>query len=92
MTTHFDIAGPAARCLGQAGVERFPAAFFPGARYDAAIPVIDLPEELQRKERGITANPLNPIFREVGINHLKSRPRSRPDVAARHYPDLLKAS
>jgi isopenicillin N synthase-like dioxygenase len=72
-----------------AGVERFSVAFFLGARYDAIIPVIDLPEELQRKERGITADPLNPIFREVGINHLKSRLRSHPDVAQAHHAALV---
>jgi isopenicillin N synthase-like dioxygenase len=72
-----------------AGTERFSVAFFLGARYDATIPVIDLPEELRRKERGITVDPLNPIFREVGINHLKSRLRSHPDVAAAHHAALV---
>lgn len=71
------------------GSERYSVAFFLGARYDAVIPVISLPEELKRAERGVTVDPLNPIFREVGINHLKSRLRSHPDVAARHHPDLL---
>lgn len=71
------------------GVERFSVAFFLGARYDATIPVIDLPEELRRKERGITVDPLNPIFREVGINHLKSRLRSHPDVAQAHHAALV---
>lgn len=72
-----------------AGVERYSIAFFLGARYDASIPVIDLPEELKGSERGITVDPLNPIFREVGVNHLKSRLRSHPDVAAAHHADLL---
>lgn len=31
----------------------------------------------------------NPLFREVGRNHLKSRLRSHPDVAQRHHADLL---
>lgn len=69
--------------------ERFSVPFFLGARYDAVVPVIKLPEELSRKERGITADPLNPIFREVGQNNLKSRLRSHPDVAQRHHADLL---
>jgi isopenicillin N synthase-like dioxygenase len=60
-----------------------------GARYDASIPVIELPDELKRDERGITVDPLNPIFREVGNNVLKSRLRSHPDVAKAHYADLL---
>lgn len=72
-----------------AGVERFSVAFFLGSRYDATIPVIDLPEELHSKERGITVDPLNPIFRDVGQNHLKSRLRSHPDVARAHHADLL---
>lgn len=72
-----------------AGAERFSVAFFLGARYDASIPVIDLPEELRGSERGITVDPLNPIFREVGQNHLKSRLRSHPDVARAHHADLL---
>jgi isopenicillin N synthase-like dioxygenase len=72
-----------------AGVERFSVAFFLGSRYDATIPVIDLPDELKRSERGITVDPLNPIFREVGQNHLKSRLRSHPDVARVHHADLL---
>ena len=71
------------------GTERFSVAFFLGARYDATIPVIPLPDELKRGERGVTVDPLNPIFREVGINHLKSRLRSHPDVAAKHHADLL---
>ncbi|KJF74602.1 isopenicillin N synthase family dioxygenase [Agrobacterium arsenijevicii] len=72
-----------------AGVERFSVAFFLGSRYDATIPVIQLPDELKRSERGITVDPLNPIFREVGQNHLKSRLRSHPDVARAHHADLL---
>ncbi len=72
-----------------AGTERFSVAFFLGARYDATIPVIALPEELKRAERGISTDPLNPIFREVGQNHLKSRLRSHPDVARAHHADLL---
>ena len=72
-----------------AGVERFSVAFFLGARYDATIPVIDLPDELKTKERGVTVDTLNPIFREVGANNLKSRLRSHPDVARAHHADLL---
>ena len=71
------------------GTERFSVAFFLGARYDATIPVIALADELKRGERGVTVDPLNPIFRKVGINHLKSRLRSHPDVAAAHHADLL---
>lgn len=72
-----------------AGTERFSVAFFLGSRYDATIPVVELPEDLKKVERGITVDPLNPIFREVGQNHLKSRLRSHPDVELAHHSDLL---
>lgn len=72
-----------------AGDERLSIAFFLGARYDATIPVLPLPEDLRTLERGLTVDPLNPLFREVGTNHLKSRLRSHPDVAAAHHPDLV---
>ena len=74
-----------------AGSERFSVAFFLGARVDSVVPVIDLPEEIQDKRRGITVDPLNPIFQDVGRNVLKSRLRSHPDVARRHHADLLTA-
>lgn len=51
--------------------------------------MIELPDELKRKERGVSVDPLNPIFLNVGQNHLKSRLRSYPDVARAHHADLL---
>jgi isopenicillin N synthase-like dioxygenase len=72
-----------------AGVERFSVAFFLGARLDATVPLIELPEGFQRFIRGVSTDPLNPLFREVGRNALKSRLRSHPDVARRHHADLL---
>jgi isopenicillin N synthase-like dioxygenase len=71
------------------GVERFSVAFFLGARLDATVPVLDLPTELAAQARGLTQDPLNPLFHEVGKNYLKSRLRSHPDVARRHHADLL---
>ena len=71
-----------------AGVERFSVAFFLGARPDATVPVIALPDDLKHAQRGISVDPLNPIFREVGRNQLKSRLRSHPDVARAHYADV----
>ncbi|WP_237153931.1 isopenicillin N synthase family dioxygenase [Oryzibacter oryziterrae] len=73
------------------GVERFSVAFFLGARLDATVPVIDLPPELAEQRRGLTTDPLNPLFHNVGRNVLKSRLRSHPDVARRHHADLLTA-
>lgn len=71
------------------GGDRLSVAFFLGARLDASVPVLDLPPELAAKARGLTQDPLNPLFREVGKNYLKSRLRSHPDVARRHHADLI---
>lgn len=75
-----------------AGTDRMSVAFFFGARLDATVPLLELPPELAAHARGLTRDPMNPLFREVGKNHLKSRLRSHPDVAARHHPDLLESS
>lgn len=72
-----------------AGMDRYSVAFFLGSRPDAVVPVIDLPPELRALARGLSVDPLNPIFREVGQNQLKSRLRSHPDVARIHHADLL---
>ena len=74
-----------------AGTDRLSVPFFFGARLDAMIPVLDLPPDLAAGVRGLTKDPLNPMFREVGKNQLKSRLRSHPDVAQRHHADLLEA-
>ncbi|TIV62927.1 MAG: isopenicillin N synthase family oxygenase, partial [Mesorhizobium sp.] len=72
-----------------AGIERISVPFFFSARLDATIPLLDLPEELAAEARGPASDPDNPLFRNVGTNVLKSRLRSHPDVARRHYADLL---
>jgi isopenicillin N synthase-like dioxygenase len=69
--------------------DRLSVAFFLGARLDATVPLLDLRPELAAQARGLTQDPLNPLFREVGKNYLKSRLRSHPDVARRHHADLL---
>ncbi|MDF3214334.1 isopenicillin N synthase family oxygenase [Mesorhizobium sp. M7A.F.Ca.CA.001.09.2.1] len=74
-----------------AGVERISVPFFFSARLDATIPLLTLPEELAAEARGPASDPDNPLFRDVGTNVLKSRLRSHPDVARRHYADLLEA-
>jgi hypothetical protein len=48
-----------------------------------------MPLELDALARGVTRDPNNPLIREVGLNALKSRLRSHPDVARRHHADLL---
>ncbi|MFI0846845.1 isopenicillin N synthase family dioxygenase [Mesorhizobium sp. IMUNJ 23232] len=72
-----------------AGVERISVPFFFSARLDATIPLLTLPDELAAEARGPASDPDNPLFRDVGTNVLKSRLRSHPDVARRHYADLV---
>lgn len=72
-----------------AGADRLSAAFFLGPRLDATVPVLSLPPHLAAQARGVTQDPQNPLFREVGRNYLKSRLRSHPDVARRHHADLI---
>ena len=74
-----------------AGSDRISVAYFFGARLDATVPLLTLPSELQSGARGLTVDPLNPMFYENGKNHLKGRLRSHPDVAERHHADLLEA-
>ena len=72
-----------------AGMERFSIAFFLGASHEGTVPSIELPPELKAAERGVSSDPQNPLFRDIGMNHLKARLRSHPDVARAHYADLL---
>jgi isopenicillin N synthase-like dioxygenase len=72
-----------------AGEDRLSVAFFLGARLDAEVPLLNLPPKLAKEARGLTQDPLNPLFREVGRNYLKSRLRSHPDVARKYHADLL---
>jgi isopenicillin N synthase-like dioxygenase len=81
-TMHRVVAPPA-------GTERISAAFFLGARLDAIVPLLQLPPALVRHARGPERDPENPMFREVGLNYLKGRLRSHPDVARRHHADLI---
>ncbi len=71
------------------GSERLSIAFFLGARLDATIPFLELPSHLAAQAKGPERDPDNPLFRQVGQNYLKGRLRSHPDVARRHYADLL---
>jgi isopenicillin N synthase-like dioxygenase len=71
------------------GVERLSAAFFLGARLDAVVPLLQLPPALAAHARGPERDPGNPLFREVGMNYMKGRLRSHPDVARRYHADLL---
>ncbi|WDD92352.1 isopenicillin N synthase family oxygenase [Burkholderia sp. FERM BP-3421] len=74
-----------------AGRDRLSIAFFLGARLDATVPLLTLPPGLAAQARGPASDPDNPLFHEVGPNYLKGRLRSHPDVARRHYADVLAA-
>lgn len=72
-----------------AGTCRSSMAFFLGASHEGSVPFIELPPELKDMARGVSSDPANPLFRDVGVNHLKARIRSHPDVARAHYADLI---
>ena len=72
-----------------AGKDRLSVAFFLDASLSATVPLLDLPPALAADVPGVTRDPQNPLFYEIGKNHLKGRLRSHPDVARRHYADLL---
>lgn len=75
-----------------AGTARYSIPFFLGASHAGSVPLIELPPELRAVERGVSADPANPLLRDVGLNHLKARLRSHPDVAAIHYPEQVTAT
>lgn len=70
------------------GVSRYSFAFFLTSQLDAQVPLLTLPKALQKGVLGITQDPQNPLFTQIGKNFLKGRLRSHPDVAKRHYADL----
>ena len=72
-----------------AGADRLSIALFLGAHLDSTVPVLTLSPSLAAEARGVSQDPHNPLFRDVGKNYLKGRLRSHPDVARRHYADLL---
>lgn len=74
-----------------AGTDRLSIALFLGARLDSTVPVLALSPALAAEARGVSQDPHNPLFRDVGKNYLKGRLRSHPDVARRHHADLLSA-
>lgn len=69
-----------------AGDERISVPFFFGPALDAEIPTIDLPAELAVEAAGVTRDPSNPLHPVFGVNWLKSRVRSHPNVVEAHYP------
>jgi len=67
------------------GTDRVSIPFFLNPALDAKIPLIELPEELAVRSRGVATDPNNPIFNTYGENAWKSRTRAHPDVAQLHH-------
>lgn len=65
--------------------ERFSIAYFLGASMDSVVPVFELSKELSLDHSFIKTDPNNPLLREVGLNYMKGRLRSHPDVANKFY-------
>ena len=72
--------------------DRVSVVLFFNPAFESTFEPLDLPPELARHERpqsiDIKGEPIHTLF---GENNLKVRLRSHPDVAARHYPDVLAA-
>ncbi|AYJ50448.1 isopenicillin N synthase family dioxygenase [Rhodococcus sp. P1Y] len=67
------------------GADRVSIPFFLNPALDEVIPIIELPEELAARSRGVETDPTNPIFSTYGENAWKSRTRAHPDVAELHH-------
>ncbi len=65
--------------------DRLSIAWFLGASLDSVVPVFDLPKELTSGGSLIKTDPDNPLLRDVGLNYMKGRLRSHPDVAKKFY-------
>ena len=72
------------------GSERISVPFFFAPRLDARLSPVTLPAELAADVGAEpAADPDNPIFAEYGTNALKGWLRSHPEVARRHWSDLV---
>lgn len=70
------------------GENRYSLAYFLNSDLDSEVPQLQLPAEFQSAISGITQDPDNPIYANVGKNLLKGRLRSHPDVAKRFYANV----
>ncbi|WP_088318158.1 isopenicillin N synthase family oxygenase [Kineosporia sp. R_H_3] len=72
------------------GVDRLSVAYFHNPALHATLTPVDLPPHLAAlAPGGASTDPSNPILASFGLNTLKVRLRSHPDVAARWHADLL---
>lgn len=81
-TLHRVIAPPA-------GVTRLSIGHFLSPCLAGSVPLLPLLAHLAADAKGSESDPDNPLFREIGPNAIKGRLRSHPDVAARHYANVL---
>ncbi|MEN3262975.1 2-oxoglutarate and iron-dependent oxygenase domain-containing protein [Sodalis endosymbiont of Spalangia cameroni] len=65
--------------------ERISIAYFLGASLDSIVPVFELTKTLTSGISLIETDPNNPLLRNVGLNYMKGRLRSHPDVAKKFY-------
>ena len=73
-----------------AGAGRLSIAYFHNPALHATLTPVDLPDALAAQASGgESTDASNPILANFGLNTLKVRLRSHPDVAARHHADLL---
>lgn len=71
------------------GQQRISIAYFVNPRLDARFEPLTLPEPLAAVARGgQNADSENPVYPTFGVNTLKTRMRSHPDVTARFYADV----
>jgi isopenicillin N synthase-like dioxygenase len=72
------------------GNQRISVAYFYNPCMNSSMEPIVLPPELAAEAvGGQNPDPTDPVFATYGENWLKFRLRSHPDVAAKHYADLL---
>jgi isopenicillin N synthase-like dioxygenase len=71
------------------GATRQSIGFFYSPRLDATLHPVPLTPELAAHAPGVTDSPHNPLLPRFGDNALKGWFRSHPEVAQRHYPDLV---
>lgn len=65
--------------------DRISIAYFLGASLTSTVPVFNLPKALTAGISLIKTDPNNPLLRDVGLNYMKGRLRSHPDVAKKFY-------
>lgn len=68
--------------------DRISVPYFFNPAYGAEIPQWQLPEPLAAQARGVEDDPDNRIYSNYGLNALKSRLRSHPEVTAKYHAAL----